>query len=545
MAARRARKPAYRDEPDTSAFENFPRLAPIGHNGGPDLGEQIALADCRQSFEAFVSRIDIPGTPSLYRHESERFTAPARVLPRHHVEACRLLQLAAEGEVRRFMIFWPPGTAKSTLTSQLLPAWSMGRDPYMRFILTSYGTQLARKHSRRAREIARTPGFRRIFDTGISKLTGAANEWSLLNGAEMIAAGLDAGVTGNRAKLALFDDPFKGRKQASSPLIRVRTREAIEDDLKTRLIEDISQSPPVFGSMGGIFTRWIDDDPAAWFLGDDYNGESGWIKGTDGLQWFVLNCPAECERDDDPLGRKIGEYIWPERFSRDYWQPFKRVARTWSSLYQQRPAPPGGTIFKRHWFEGKIVAHTDIPKLMTRVRGWDFAASEDDGSEEMAYSAAVKMARSDQFKEPRFFVGPVWRGRESAGSIDVKLGTITRKDGPGVIVDMPQDPAQAGKDQREKRVRIAKQAGAHDVRYSPESGSKIYRADAYAAECEKGNVYLISYPKDHPDYWDIDAYLDELCAFPVGKTKDQVDASTRACNALLGKGSLRTVSTGF
>jgi phage terminase large subunit-like protein len=83
------------------------------------------------------------------------------------------------------------------------------------------------------------------------------------------------------------------------------------------------------------------------------------------------------------------------------------------------------------------------------------------------------------------------------------------------------------------------------VCYSPESGSKVYRADDYASECEQGNVWLLEYPKDHPDYWDIDAYLDELCSFPVGKTKDQVDASARACKRLLGKGTLRVGSAGF
>jgi hypothetical protein len=441
MAARRARKPAYHDEPDPLAdMPRNPRAVYGNNSGDLELIENLNLAECRQSFEAFVSRIDIPGTPSLYKSEADRFIAPARVLPRHHVEACRVLQLAAEGAIRRFMIFWPPGTAKSTLTSQLLPAWSMGRDPYMRFILTSYGTQLARKHSRRAREIARSMAFARIFETGVSKSTSAANEWSLLNGAEMIASGLDAGVTGNRAKIALFDDPFKGRKQATSPTIRVRTKEAIEDDLKTRLIEDISQSPPVFGAMGGIFTRWIDDDPAAWFLGEDYKGESGFVKGTDGLMWFVLNCPAEAEHEDDPLGRKIGEYIWPERFSVDYWQPFKRVARTWSSLYQQRPAPPGGSIFKRKWFEGRIIPYTQAPKYMTRVRGWDFAASEEDGSEDTAYSAAVKMGKDGD----RLFVGPVWRGRESAGAVDVKLTHHHRQRRPRLHCRYSARPGASG-----------------------------------------------------------------------------------------------------
>lgn len=511
-----------------------------------DLLEKIAQASARKSFNSYLQRIDIPGAPSFYRSERERWTAPPRYLPKHHEAAGRVLQLAALGEIERFMLFMPPGVAKSTLASICLPPWAMAlntnsslrpqwaeHSERARIIGTSYGTTLARRMSRRARGIARSQAHFDVFGHGVSRETGAAGEWATEEGAEMIGCGLDAGVVGNRATLALFDDPFKGRKQAESPTIRLRVRQAIEDDLMTRLVPG--------GCMGGIFTRYIMDDPATWFLGEDYDGESGFIEGADGKRWFVLNCPAEAEREDDPLGRSPGEFIWPERFKPEFWAPHKRVARKWSSLFQQRPAPAAGLIFKREWFAGKIVKPNELPSHMVRVSGWDFGATTEEEDADAAFSCRVKMAKHGE----KIFVSHVWRGRESAGGVDSKIETTVRGDGPGVIQSMPQDPGQAGKDQGQRRARIAKKAGAQDVRISPEYGGKIYRADGYAAECEQGNVYLVEYPKGHPQHWDIDAYLNELCGFPTGKYADQVDASSRACNELLDKGTIRTASTRF
>ena len=56
----------------------------------------------------------------------------------------------------RAMILMPPGSAKSTYCSVVLPTFLMGRQKDCRIILASYGTDLARKHGRRARAIVRS-----------------------------------------------------------------------------------------------------------------------------------------------------------------------------------------------------------------------------------------------------------------------------------------------------------------------------------------------------------------------------------------------------
>lgn len=68
------------------------------------------------------------------------------------------------------------------------------------------------------------------------------------------------------------------------------------------------------------------------------------------------------------------------------------------------------------------------------------------------------------------------------------------------------------------------------VHAEPETGDKEARAAPFAARCEAGNVSLVR------GTWN-EAYLDELCVFPTGAFKDQVDASSGAFGRLVRRHS--------
>ena len=155
--------------------------------------------------------------------------------------------------------------------------------------------RLPRKWGRRARSIVRQDAFQEIFRTKLSKESAAADEWALSNGSEYMGAGVFTGITGNRADGVVWDDLFKGREQADSPLMRQKTWDAYVDDLLTR------KKPNAWEI--GITTRWHEDDIAGRILPEGYAGESGWVDGRDGNRWYVVCIPAEAERADDVLGR--------------------------------------------------------------------------------------------------------------------------------------------------------------------------------------------------------------------------------------------------
>jgi hypothetical protein len=303
----------------------------------------------------YSQAIDIPGIPMLDGPELENpiETEPTTYKPVeqrvaiHHLLMMQAIQKCMETPRGRTMIFAPPGSAKSTYGAVLGPAWGMGKWPGYQVILGSYATSIAVKQSRKVRAIARNPQSQSIWPEKptLTEDQRAVDDWQLSNGSSMMAAGLLAGITGNRCDLLVLDDPVANREQADSPTLREKTYNEYIDTAMTRAKPRMS--------VLIIQTRWHEEDLAGSILPVDYAGESGLIDCRDGQRWDVLSIPAEAERDDDPLGRKPGEFLWPEWFPKEHWSTWRdnpRAARTWAALYQQRPAPFTGVHFNREMF---------------------------------------------------------------------------------------------------------------------------------------------------------------------------------------------------
>lgn len=339
---------------------NIPTVADV-------LAARRELAN--RSLLDFCGSIEIPGAPveddtdddeSLLYH-------PIRQPPAaHHRILIEKLEAVERGECRRLMIFMPPGSAKSTYASVVFPVWYMGKRKRRNVIVATYASDLARKIGRRARSIVRQPAYENIFGVGMSADSSAADEWALTNENEFMGGGILSGITGNRASGIIIDDPVKGRQEADSPIIQQRTREEYQDSIKTRLIPG--------GWIVLIQTRWNQADLAGSILPENYDGESGQILCRDGEMWEVLCIPAQANRADDPLGRKVGEYLWPEWFTEQHWASFRSNPRTWSALYQQRPQPDEGTFFKKEWLQSY-----DFPPKVRIFGASDYAVTEGGG----------------------------------------------------------------------------------------------------------------------------------------------------------------------
>ena len=75
------------------------------------------------------------------------------------------------------------------------------------------------------------------------------------------------------------------------------------------------------------------------------------------------------------------------------------------------------------------------------------------------------------------------------------------------------------------------------MRYLASSYSQdnVTRAEPFSVQCEASNVYLVQ------GAWN-EAYLDELCLFPGGAFKDQVDATSGAFGRLVGNRKAETTT---
>jgi predicted phage terminase large subunit-like protein len=399
------------------------------------------------------------------------------------------LQRVTDGVCRRLMIFIPPRHGKSEMVTVRYPIFRLERDPTLRVIITAYNQTLSDKFSRKARKIAQMRG--RI---AISRERKAVNDWETVRGGGLRSAGVGGGITGLGANLVVIDDPVKSREEASSLTIRDRVYDWFTDDVYSRLEPD--------GAIILIMTRWHDDDLAGRLLAQHRD------------EWTVIRLPALAEADD-PLGRLPGEALCPARYPVDELLRIKSVLGSWAfeALYQQRPMPLEGGLFKREWF-GKFVdvvpAQVDV-----RVRYWDRAATPGGGD----YTAGVKMSRT---ADGLFYVEDVVRGQWSPGERDRVIMQCAVTDGEGVQIWLEQEPGSSGVDSVQALVRML---AGYSVHASRVTGSKEVRAEPFAAQCEAGNVILVK------GGWN-SAWLDETLVFPNGQHDDQVDATSGAFTAL-------------
>lgn len=464
--------------------------------------ELLRRRRARESLIDYARYISVPGAPTTEDEENEDFRPIETVLAPHHELILAATQRCIERYDGRTMLFLPPGSAKSTYATVVAPTWAMGKWPGFKTIAASYGSDLATKFGRRMRSIVRQPAYRTLFNTGLSAESGAAHEWALDSGSEFMGGGILSGITGNRADFVPIDDPIKGRQEADSEVIQKRTMEEYQDSILTRLKPG--------GSVMITQTRWNMADLAGQILPEDYAGESGMIMCRDGNEWEVICIPAQCERHDDPLGREIGEYIWPEWFKETHWDQFKRIPRTWNALYQQRPAPDSGSYFLREWIH--LVPATSVPPLNTLsvYGGSDYAVTADGGDHTVHVVVGID-------HEGRPWLLDLWRQQASSDRwVDAFCDLVRRWKPIGWAEETGQIKSGVGpflvKRMLETQSYVAREQ-------FPTRGDKAVRAQSIRGRIALTGLYMRDDAPWIPDL------LREMMSFPVGAgSPDQVDA---------------------
>lgn len=172
---------------------------------------------------------------------------------------------------------------------------------------------------------------------------------------------------------------------------------------------------------------------------------------------------------------------------------------------------PEGDRFRREWF-GSALA--ERPAFLSHwVRYFDKAGTEGGGD----YTAGVLMGRAQGL----YFVLDVVRGQWSPAQRNAVIRQTVMQDAmvcPRYSVWVEQEPGSGGK---ESALNTVTELAGYDAHAETVTGTKVVRANPFAAQCEVGNVKLIA------GAWNAD-YLNELCAFPEGPHDDQVDASSGA-----------------
>jgi predicted phage terminase large subunit-like protein len=380
----------------------------------------------------------------------------------------------------------PPRHGKSLLISQYFPAWFLGLHPDDRIILTSYESSFAASWGRKSRDLLIE--FQGLFGIKIDQGSASTQDWNIYRRmGGMNTAGAGGPCTGKGAKVFIIDDPIKNSEEASSEVIREKIQEWYKSTAYTRLEPD--------GAIIIITTRWHEADLVGWLLSEQKKG---------GEVWDVVDFPA-IATDNDILGRKVGEALWPDRFNADDLARIKKsVGSFWfAAMYQQNPVPAGGAIIKREWW--KYYDKLPDKKAFKRyIWAWDTAVKV---GEENDYSVGIYLGETDV----GYYV------------IDVKREKLE-------YPDLKRHITQCYQGSRASAIIIEDKSSGQQVIQELQRGSrlpvveikpvadKVTRAYLVTPLIEAGLVYL---PENAS--W-VAEFISECLSFPKGKHDDQVDA---------------------
>jgi predicted phage terminase large subunit-like protein len=166
---------------------------------------------------------------------------------------------------------------------------------------------------------------------------------------------------------------------------------------------------------------------------------------------------------------------------------------------------------------------TDVVKW---IRSWDLAATEEGEGRDPDWTVGLLLGRRSNGK---IVVGDAIHVRRKAAVIESLVKTVALRDGEDVWIQLPQDPGQSGRAQRDSFVAalyhftvLSRTITKNKVAVA--SGG----ADSPAALWQRGQVEIVRGP------WNKD-FIEEMDAFPTkGVHDDFVDAFSAGTRALPG-----------
>ena len=199
---------------------------------------------------------------------------------RHTQKIVSVLEQVERGKIKRLIIAWPPRHGKTLITTQMFPAWYLGRHPDRFVISASYGQELSDDFGRRVRNMMVDSLHRAVFPGCVLvENSSSMRRFDIAAGGSYVAVGRGGSITGRGANLFLIDDPLKDREEANSETIRRLLHDWFANVAYTRLEPN--------GAIVLIATRWHEDDLCGWLLREHPEEE-----------WHILTMPAIAEEDE-------------------------------------------------------------------------------------------------------------------------------------------------------------------------------------------------------------------------------------------------------
>ena len=409
------------------------------------------------------------------------------------------------------VVCMPPRHAKTHTCSIWTPFWYLAQYPEDQVFFISYEANFARKWGAKVRTLVELYGDEYGLQLNPKKTAG--DDWELTSGGGMNTTGVGGGIGGKPAKLLIADDLLKNQEEANS----VDQREKVWDWWESTVIQRIEPDTSIIC----IGTRYHEDDLIGRLLQHSASN--------DGHHFDNITLRAKAEVDD-PLGRNIGEGLWTDHPHRGgtWGQEFydSREATVspyvWSSVYQQRPSPPGGNIVDPDWW--RFYRPSELPTSFDQeLQTWDL--SLDSLKKSDSYHCGGVLSRKgalvfvrDAFHEHcdinKVIATIIGWNRIYPGA---KTKLVERSLGGPVLVQSLN----------------ARVSGM--VAWPPKGRQKESKEaclDACVPDIRSGNVLLPLRPDGTKPKW-VEELIEELRTFPRAPHDDYVDMLAQGLNFLL------------
>lgn len=282
--------------------------------------------------------------------EFAKIVSPIIEFENFHTTYYKLLELFAQGRVKKLIVTMPPQHGKSLGATTLLPAYMLGLNPDLRVAIASYSASLASKFNRRIQRILESKEYNEIFPSTTIKVGSkppnyirTSEEVEIINyQGSLLSVGREGALTGNRVDCFILDDLYKDAMEANSPLVRENCQEWYTSVVKTRMHNNSSELI--------VFTRWHEEDligtltqrePFVIFTSFDQ------IDELSPKEWLYLNFEAIKTTPPSIIDpREIGVALWASQQSEELLSQKRALdPLRFECMYQGNPSTKEGLLY--------------------------------------------------------------------------------------------------------------------------------------------------------------------------------------------------------
>ena len=263
-----------------------------------------------------------------------------------------ILNMFANGAIKRLMVSVPPQHGKSHGSTRKLPAYMFGKNPNLKMAIGCYSADLSKDFNSDIQKLIDCAEYNKIFpDTllsgsiydkqGIKGYSRTRDQFEIVKKKGILySVGRGGGLTGKTIDLAVLDDLYKNYEEANSPIVREEAINFYKSVIRTR-----NPKQELI-----VFTRWHEDD----LIGFIESKETVvTIKSFDDLKniperaWVKIN--FEALKDSEPTEidpRNEGEALIPFLHSKERLEEEKRLDKeNFECLYQGNPMSKEGLMY--------------------------------------------------------------------------------------------------------------------------------------------------------------------------------------------------------